>query len=151
MRPGFMRSAQLPPEQNSMTIHKSEPLRNEPWYLVTKGEFSSERMDISDMMSSTSSSAFSTSIILMATACPVCRSNLATVSASPRQVDRDGYPPLCRPCQNCRHLSQSAPHRTLRVSRHTNAVLLRVQHLGVHGALRSVGHERESRHASVVV
>jgi hypothetical protein len=33
--PGFMRSPQLPPEQNSMIIHKSEPLRNDPWYLVT--------------------------------------------------------------------------------------------------------------------
>jgi hypothetical protein len=66
-------------------------------------------------------------------------------------ASRDSYPTLCRPCQNCRHLSQSAPHPDFRVSRHTNAVLLRVQHLGVHGALRSVGHERESRHASVLV
>lgn len=35
IKPGFIKSAQLPPEQNSIIIHRSEPFRNDPWYLVT--------------------------------------------------------------------------------------------------------------------
>lgn len=80
INPGFMRSPQLPPEQNSMTIQRSEPFKYDPWYWVTYGEWSSERIEISCMISSTSSSAFSTSITLIATACPVRLSTLPSVS-----------------------------------------------------------------------
>lgn len=57
-------------------IHRSDPFKNEPWYFVTNGELSSDRMEISWMISSTSSSAFSTSIILIATDWPVRLSTL---------------------------------------------------------------------------
>ena len=30
IKPGFKRSAQLPPEQNSIMIQRSDPFRNEP-------------------------------------------------------------------------------------------------------------------------
>ena len=83
-----------------MMIHKSEPLRKDPWYWVTYGECSSERIDISWMMSSTSSSAFSTSMIFMATACPVRRSTLAMLSAKASLGVGDRHAP-CRPSQSC--------------------------------------------------
>lgn len=45
-----------------MTIQSSAPRSHDPSYLVTKGESSDERMEISDWMSSISSSASSRSI-----------------------------------------------------------------------------------------
>lgn len=76
MGPGRIKSEQLPPEQNSMIIHKLEPFKNEPWYLVTYWELSSDKIAISCIMSSTSSSAFSTSMTLIATEAPVRLSTL---------------------------------------------------------------------------
>ena len=86
-------------------------------------------MAISCMMSSTSSSALSMSITLIATASPVRLSTLVAESSSQRRVgakegerrivghqgtSRGIMRTLCRPCQNCHHLRMgsqvSMPH-----------------------------------------
>lgn len=63
-------------------------------------------MEISWIISSTSSSAFSTSIILMATAWPVRRSTLENaMSKSHPGWRRQSVATLCTPFQSCHHLS----------------------------------------------
>ena len=62
-------------------------------------------MEISWIMSSTSSSAFSTSMILMATAWPVRRSTLREDREYASTVFEETQPTLYRLFQSCLHLS----------------------------------------------
>jgi hypothetical protein len=135
IKPGFIKSPQLPPEQNSITIHRSDPFKYDPWYWVTYGECSSERMEISCMISSTSSSAFSTSITLIATACPVRLSTLCLVTQVSfkckwvwRYVPFVNLPKAATTCTKSAHIQTLAETLSLP----TYAILLCIQRLRIH-------------------
>jgi hypothetical protein len=72
--------------------------------LVTYGDCSSDRMAISWIISSTSSSALSISMTLIATAWPVRLSTLNSLAKFGRCGSYYRRRTLCKLCRNCHHL-----------------------------------------------
>src|SRR6266536_3993089 len=94
-------------------------------------------MEISCMISSTSSSAFSTSITLIATDCPVRLSTLRQVSRGLKlfSTELGRKSTLCRPCQSCHRLYLvSIVLRKGKARGQTYAILFGIQRLRIHHA-----------------
>lgn len=117
---------------------------------MTYGDCSSDRMAISWIISSTSSSALSISMTLIATAWPVRLSTLNSLAKFGRCGSYYRRRTLCKLCRNCHHLrhvstfTPKCPSAQAGVARHkttsglTNAVFLGVEKLRVKRFIRVV-------------